>query len=40
MEEETVVTDPVTGASTTMRLPKYFQIKCATCSLPSLLVTG
>jgi hypothetical protein len=29
MEEEAVVTDPVSGASTTMRLPKYFQIKCA-----------
>jgi hypothetical protein len=31
MEEETVVTDPNTGTTTTMRLPKYFQIKCACC---------
>lgn len=28
-EEETVVTDPVSGTTTTMRLPKHFQIKCA-----------
>ena len=31
VEEDTVVTDPVTGTTTTMRLPKYFQIKCACC---------
>lgn len=37
VEEETVVTDPVSGQSTTMRLPKHFQIKYAELMLPKCI---